>query len=170
LFTACFILMVMGLNALYIVRQFKYVKPFSYISGSVSREEYIEKYRPEYPAMEYINGHLPMDSTILFVFIGNRGYYCNRQYRFDMEDNKSRFAMLLKSSHDAKTVWWNLKKEGITHVLINMDIFKRWASESFSPLDLAQLRSFFNEYLRLLYHKNGYVVFALARRGTPDQR
>jgi len=157
----CLALFAISLNAIYIYSQFEYVKPFSYISGNVNRDDYIEKYRPEYAAMKYINGHLPMDSKILFVFIGNRGYYCDRRYRFDMEGNRSQFEALLKSSHDPKAVWESLKREGITHVLINIGIFHRWASQSFSALDLTQVRSFFNGYLHLLYHKNGYGVFKI---------
>jgi len=152
------------MNAKYIYEQFLYVNPMGYISGNISRDAYIERYRPEYPAMKFINEILPPDSKILFVFMGNRGYYCDRQYVFDMQDNRSRIAVLLKNSHDARAVWEGLKRDGITHVLINMDIFRKWASESFSPLDLAQVRSFFNEYLYLLYHKNGYGVFSLARK------
>jgi len=161
----CLALFAISLNAIYIYSQFEYVKPFSYISGNVNRDDYIEKYRPEYAAMKFINGHLPMDSKILFVFIGNRGYYCDRRYRFDMEGNRSQFEALLKSSHDPKAVWESLKREGITHVLINIGIFNRWASQSFSALDLTQVRSFFNGYLHLLYHKNGYGVFKIKQSG-----
>jgi hypothetical protein len=77
--------------------------------------------------------------------------------------------MLLESSHDAQAVWEGLKRDGITHVLINMGIFNRWASESFSPLDLTQCRAFLNEYVQLLYHKNGYGVFMMARKRLHDQ-
>jgi hypothetical protein len=155
------VLFALGLNAMYIREQFAYVKPLSYISGNVTRDQYIEKYRPEYAAMKFINRNLPPNSKILFVFVGNRGYYCDRQYRFDMQDNRSQIAMFLRSSHDARAIWEGLKKEGITHMLINMDIFNRWAAKSFSSLDLMQIRSFFNKYVRLLYHKNGYGVFVL---------
>lgn len=169
LLVVCSVLFALGLNTMYIHEQFSDVKPLSYISGKVTRDEYIEQYRPEYPAMKYINAQLPSGSKILFVFVGNRGYYCDRQYKFDMQDNRSWIGMLLESSQDAQAVWEGLKRDGITHVLINMGIFNRWASQSFSPLDLAQVRSFFNGYLHLLYHKNGYGVFVLARERLADQ-
>jgi hypothetical protein len=54
------------------------VIPFSYLSGAVSRNEYLENYRREYPVMQYINDNLPAESLILFIFLGNRGYYCDR--------------------------------------------------------------------------------------------
>jgi 4-amino-4-deoxy-L-arabinose transferase-like glycosyltransferase len=49
----------LSLNGLYILKQFRYVDPFSYISGRVSRDAYIAKYRPEYSIFQYVNRHLP---------------------------------------------------------------------------------------------------------------
>ena len=43
------------LNAYYITTQYKYVRPFDYFNGTLPRDEYIEKFRREYPAMRYIN-------------------------------------------------------------------------------------------------------------------
>ena len=157
------VLFALGLNAVYIHEQFAYVKPLSYISGNVTRDEYIEKYRGEYPAMKFINDHLPSKARILFLFIGNRGYYCSRPYVFDMENNKSKLATVFRASHDLQDFKSRLKKEGITHLLINMDIFNRWALKSFDPSHRDQLHLFFKRDLRRIYAKNGYGVFALVQ-------
>ncbi|MBA7694768.1 hypothetical protein ES703_103381 [subsurface metagenome] len=47
------------LNAHYIFTQYRYVDPITYLSGTVSRDQYIERYRREYPVLRYINqnGH-----------------------------------------------------------------------------------------------------------------
>lgn len=165
----CLIFFALSLNGQYVYGQFQYVKPFRYLLGSVSRDEYIERYRPEYPAMKYMNDHLPLDAKVLFVFIGNRGYYCDRAYVFDMQGNRSRIAGLLRRRHDAQAVWEGLKRDGITHVLINIRLFNRWSSQSFSSSDLVQVRSFFRRYLQLLYNKNGYAVFVLAGKSPCDR-
>ena len=157
------VLFALGLNAVYIHEQFAYVKPLSYISGNVTRDEYIEKYRGEYPAMKFINDHLPSKARILFLFIGNRGYYCSRPYVFDMENNKSKLATVFRASHDLQDFKSRLKKEGITYLLINMDIFNRWALKSFDPSHRDQLHLFFKRDLRRIYAKNGYGVFALVQ-------
>jgi len=60
------------LNAYYILNQFKYVSPFSYLNGTLSRDQYINKYRPEYPVMQYINKNLPEDAKILFIYLGQK--------------------------------------------------------------------------------------------------
>jgi len=41
------------LNANYILNQYNYVDPFSYLNGTLSRDQYINKYRPEYPVMQF---------------------------------------------------------------------------------------------------------------------
>ncbi len=44
-----------ALNAVYLKGLFGYVNPIPFIIGEVSRDEYIEEYIPEYPALTYIN-------------------------------------------------------------------------------------------------------------------
>jgi len=67
----------------YLISQFEYVKPLEYLTGRISRDDYITRYRPEYAAMRYINKNLPENAGILFFFVGNRGYYCDRTYLFE---------------------------------------------------------------------------------------
>jgi len=77
------------LNAHYIFTQYRYVDPITYLSGTVSRDQYIERYRREYPVLRYINENLHPNAKILFIHMGNRGYYCDREYVFDMTHNRS---------------------------------------------------------------------------------
>ncbi len=51
--------LMLSLNAAYIVKQFEYVDPFSYLGGKIDRNEYIARYRPEYRAFQYANHNLP---------------------------------------------------------------------------------------------------------------
>ena len=72
----------LGMNGAYIWGQFNYVDPMSYLSGRVNRETYIERYRPEYPAIKYANKNLARRSKILGLFLGNRLYYSDREIIF----------------------------------------------------------------------------------------
>ena len=65
-------------NLQYAKEQFQIVEPLRFLSGDISRDDYIQKFRPEYAAMRYINSHLPLDARVLGVFLGNRRYYCDR--------------------------------------------------------------------------------------------
>jgi hypothetical protein len=109
--------------------------------------------------MSYINANLPSDALILFIFLGNRGYYCDRDYVFDMMHNKSTLAQLIRSSADPDTVFLDLRRMGITHLLIHLDIFERWAKNSFDLRDQGLLDRFFEDHLRLIYLKSGVGLF-----------
>ncbi|MCU0736222.1 MAG: glycosyltransferase family 39 protein, partial [Methylotetracoccus sp.] len=70
-------------NLGYILDLFAKVQPIDYLAGRVSRDEYIQRHRPEYAAFRYANRQLPADAKVLGVFLGNRRYYCDRTLVFD---------------------------------------------------------------------------------------
>jgi len=149
------------LNAYYVIGQFRYVGPLNYLSGALSRDEYISKYRFEYPAMQYINKNLSPDARILFIFLGKRGYYCDRKYVFDMNNRKSTLRQLVKKTNTPEKILLGLKGMGMTHLLINYDIFEKWVKTQFTPEDKEILNSFFKKYVKLLFFKKGYGVSRL---------
>jgi hypothetical protein len=151
------------LNASYILGQYKYVDPFSYLSGTLSRDQYIDKYRPEYPVLRYINRNLNPHDKILFVFMGNRGYYCDREYVFDMRHNRSMLHNIVMSSSQTKDILKGLQENGITHMLIRYDVFDRWVKDEdhFTIREQELLGRFFKKHVELLYFKWGYGVSRL---------
>jgi hypothetical protein len=155
------ILFTLWLNTYYIVNQYKYVTPFSYLGSTLSREQYINKYRPEYPAMQYINKNLPGDAKILFIYLGNRAYYCDREYVFDMIDNRSTFRQIVKESSDPEKIFLSLKSIGINHLLIRYDVFDEWVKTDFTPQDRKVMKVFFKKYVKLLFFKWGYGLSQL---------
>lgn len=162
-FAAVFLVLSFSLwqNAWYILDHYKYVDPFNYLYGNLSRDEYIDKYRLEYPVMRYINKDLPYDARILFIYIGNRGYYCDREYIFDMSYNRSTLRQLVKGSSDPETILMGLKNMGITHLLIRYDIFDKWVMTNFTRRDRGVMKAFFKKYVKLLFFKWGYGVSQL---------
>jgi hypothetical protein len=156
------------LNTRYIVDQYKYVDPISYLGGTVSRDEYIERYRLEFPTMRYINENLPPDARILFIFLGKRGYYCEREYIFDMNNTRSMLRQFVRTSNTTEELALKIQGRGITHLLISYDIFERWVKESFSMEEEELLRRFFRKHVKLLYLKNGYGISRLELPSWPD--
>ena len=149
------------LNAVYICKQYREVEPFGFLSGAVSRDKYIEKHRFEYPAIRYINENLPPDARVLFIFLGNRGYYCDREYIFDLYRNRSKFRQLVRASSDPEAIYLGLKGMEITHLLIRYDIFDKWVKTDFAPNDRKVAKAFFRKYVKLLFFKWGYGVSRL---------
>ena len=149
------------LNAYYILNKYKYVIPFSYLSNTLSRDQYINKYRPEYTAMQYINKNLPEDAKILFIYLGKRGYYCDRDYVLDMSNNRSTFRQIVKEAREPETIFLDLKSMGINHLLIRYDIFDRWIKTNFTSREREVMKAFFKKYVKLLFFKWGYGVSQL---------
>ncbi len=155
------IIFALAINAQYIVSQFRKVDPLSYLNGSLTRDEYIDKYRFEYPAMRYINKNLKPDAKILFVFIGSRNYYCDRQFIFDNSYNRSMLRWILNRSDSPEDIARALRKNGITHLLIRYDVFDPWVRTNFTSEKRKMLGNFFKKYVELIYAKWGYGVSRL---------
>lgn len=72
------VLVMMSLNLSYLQEQFNVIRPWDYISGKTSREEYITRYRREYPVIQYMNLAIQPESRVLAFFLGGRTYYSDR--------------------------------------------------------------------------------------------
>ena len=159
------VMLLLAINVLYVVDQFRYVAPFSYLTGALTRDKYISKYRPEYPAMQYVNKQLPPESRLLFIFLGKRGYYCDRDYIPDTHGQVNRLYQLIKNSNSSDEVWLDLKKMGITHLIIQIGIFNGWVNDLFDVEKRKLVKDFFTKHVSLLYAENGVGVFRLIGNG-----
>jgi len=147
----------LGLNAAYLVDQFRIVDPVSYLRGEVTREAYILKHRPEYAAISFANRNLPENSRILALFNGNRIYYSERELVCDNES----FRRAVNSSKSSSDLVQTLRGNRISHLLVRADLFSQWAESQFQPDQKAVLQSFFGDALLRLYEGHGYVLFAV---------
>jgi len=153
------------MNVRYIVGQYRYVEPLSYLAGNVSRDQYITRYRPEYPAMQYINSRLPADAVVLFVFIGGRGYYCDRKYVLDMAYNRSLMQEVVGHAGRPVDIFLGLRDKGITHLLMHSSILSTWAESAFDDRSRKLVRYFFQQHAETIFSQSGYVLYTL--RSTP---
>lgn len=155
--TVCF-----GLNAQYVLTQFRVVDPLSYLSGEVDRDAYITRYRPEYPVMQYANHHLPADARILFVFMGKRGYYLDRPYQLDGEGAASLLMKVAGESETPGAMLERLRAMGITHIMLQSDIFNRWVIEDWPKEKRLLLEGFLRSRTTLVHSHHRYGLLALA--------
>ena len=145
------------LNIFYLFQQYRIVDPLSFTRGRLSRDAYIERYRPEYAAIKFANKYLPDDAKILGIFLGRRGYYCDRAMIFDFGFFKDSVQQAV-SPEDLTAI---LKKSGITHLLVRFDLFNQWAESQFSGREKAIIRGFFDNQASRLFSKAGHGLFAL---------
>ena len=145
-----------GMNTAYVVNQFQIVDPFSYLSGRVGREEYITRFRPEYPVMKYANVNLSSKDKILGLYLGNRRYYCDREIVFG-EDFLTRSVIVTSSAEELLNVLIN---RGFTHVMVHLDLMKQWLG-TLNDRERVEFTEFFNRYLRVIDKNLPYVLFEL---------
>jgi len=145
------------LNGEYVLRQFESVQPSSYIAGKVSREEYITRYRPEYPAIKFINEHLPADALVSFLFLGRRGYYCDRNYFH----GEGRLESILKEARTPGDIQALLSRSGTTHLIVYDPLFAKWVINNFHDEKLNNLNIFFKKYTKIMFNNNSISVLSL---------
>ena len=140
------------------------VDPLSYISGRVSRDEYISRYIPEYPALVFINKNLALDSKIFFIDLGRRGYYCNRDYFFD----DGLLHNIILKAHDSEEILSGFQKRGITHLLVFLPIFDKWVKDNCSTDKQEIVRAFFRNCTVSAFYKNDVGLNILKKKVLPN--
>jgi 4-amino-4-deoxy-L-arabinose transferase-like glycosyltransferase len=152
-------------NAPYLVSYFNSLDPVKYLTGEIGRDKYLNRYVPEYPALQYINAHLPSHSKVFFLFLGSRGYYCDRPYILDRGVG---FYRIIKSSKQPEQVVSRLREHGITHLLIRYDLFHKWKRDPilFTNQDVKILNQFMEYYTKPLFFRRNFGVSFL--KETPN--
>lgn len=145
------------INGSYVVNQFGHVKPLTYMTGRVSREQYIAKYRPEYATIQFANQNLSADAKILAVFLGNRRYYSDRDMLFGI----NLFKKVIKRADSSDKILSDLKKRRITHLLVRYDLLNQWAHTTFDDRKKRMIGNLFNERLSLVFSKGGHGLYRL---------
>ena len=154
------------INFSYLYNQFSIIQPLSYLSGQVTRSDYLSKYRPEYPVIEYANNHLVKNSKILCVFLGNRGYYFDINHIFDLRNGSSILCNITKESRTPSQLLRKLHELNITHIIIRYDLWKSWTSQYLTPDEITRYSQFQNNYTKGLYYYGSHVLFAIQPENT----
>jgi hypothetical protein len=151
-----------ALNAWYVINLFEYVAPLSYLSGRVSRDAYIQKYRSEYAALQYVNANLPADARIIALFMGNRSYYVNRDIVFGIELMRD----ITKASKSTDDIWQAMERRGFTHLIVGRRLCAKWLVDTFTLQERQLLENFWREHTVLLFRKGGYELYRLQKTSS----
>jgi hypothetical protein len=132
-------------------------------AGTLSRDEYLTRRLPYYPAAQWINGHAPSDARIYYLG-ETRLLYLNRHVSVTSAYDRNEIGRLLAS--DAPPFFKQLKSRGITHLLINgREIERLRASYEYLPLAVdaeRRLRLALSE-CRVVFGQSGVQVCELPR-------
>lgn len=147
-------------NTEYIFHQFQKTQPFSYLQGTISRDQYISQFRPEYQIIQYANAYLKPGSTVLCLFLGYRGYYMNFEPLFERPNRDGLFSEITKSASDKDMVKNELLHRNLTHILIRNDLTQNWY-QSLNETEQALITSFFQSNTQKLSSIEGYSFFRI---------
>lgn len=146
-----------GMNGAYIWGQFKHVDPMSYISGRLDRDDYIQRYRPEYNAIQFVNQSLSNRTKILCIYLGNRRYFSDREMIF----GDKLFRNTALKAETPENIVSDLKDRKITHMLIRYDMFNHWMNQQLDIRSKRILTDFFDNHTLRLFSKAGYGLYQL---------
>lgn len=155
------VVLLLALNGIYLGMDVRAASAGEYLRGQESREAYLSRMLTEYPAIQYINQHLPATAKIYFLFVGRRVYYCERSWFHDSGEYPTIFLEMIRGAQKGDEVQARLHNIGITHLLVRIDLFLRFLAANFSQRDGEMWSQFQARHLKLLFEERGYAVYQI---------
>jgi 4-amino-4-deoxy-L-arabinose transferase-like glycosyltransferase len=148
-------------NGYYLWRYFQDVAPLGYVTGRETRVAYLTRTLPEYPAFQYINRELLPATKIYLLFVGRRGYYCEREYFHDGGELPGFLLRAIQSAKEPADVARRLKARQLTHLLVRDDLLIRFLRDNLDPAQQRLWDAFTAKHLKSLFRDRGYSVLQL---------
>jgi hypothetical protein len=148
-------------NSYYLWRYFQDVAPLGYVIGRETREAYLARALPEYPAFRYVNRELSPATKIYLLFVGRRVYHCEREYFHDGGDLPGFLLRTIREAKDPVDIARQLKAKRLTHLLVRDELLIRFLHDN---LDVPRQRlwaDFTTHHLTSLFRDRGYSVWQL---------
>jgi len=155
------VVLLLALNGVYLWNYFQALSPLGYFTGKESREAYLSRMLPEYPAVQYINHSTPSTVRIYFLFVGRRVYYCERDYFHDDGDNPWVLLRIIQSAREGSDIRAKLGEKGLTHLLVREELLGRFLANNLTSEQSKVWGSFAGGHLRRLFHSKGYSVYQI---------
>jgi hypothetical protein len=154
-----------GFNIAYLKDRFVKIDPVAYITGKEDRTKYLTAKLHHYPAVVWINRHLPADARIFTFFLGRRGYYLDRTYRNEPSFGRGRLTAMVLSAGDEKAFDRVLDTMEATHLLVRVDLWNLFLRDNFSEAQIGRFAERFAKSFAPVYEKDGYAVYERVFRG-----
>jgi len=141
-------------------QQFQKNKPFQFIMGKTSRQQYLIANLKDYPAVDYINTQLPKDSKTYMVGIGNIGYYCQKPFIQESIFDYIFKKMLTESLSEKGILLW-FKNQGVSHILINELSATQYIYPDLGYLQLTIYKQFRRNHFKVIYANNILFLYEI---------
>ena len=150
-----------ALHGTYLWRYVQREGASSYLRGSETREAFLVRTLPEYPAMQYVNHAVAPSAKIYLLFLGRRAYYCERDYFHDAGELPAFLLGAIQKAKDPQDIGRILNSKNITHLMIREDLLTRFLSENLTPAQGRLWSDFATTRLTLAFRERGYAVYEI---------
>ena len=148
-------------NSLYTRDRFNMIRPLPYILGKETRDQFLSRNLGSYPAMLYINQHLPGDAQVSLILVGNRGYYLDRAYRLHPGYGMETVKAMVQASDKPSAFVAYLRSLHSTHLLVRNDLFEKYLRDNLASDEIERFLALTSRYWERLYQDPGYTVFRI---------
>lgn len=116
----------------------------AWLGGSLSKEQALTRVLPQsYPPLRALHGVVSADARVWMIWMRGYTYYMDFPYKIDSVYEEWRFANLLDRSTDKAQFLGEMRKEGVSYVLLNEQFFLNRGSSDTRPGRTAALRQRF---------------------------
>jgi 4-amino-4-deoxy-L-arabinose transferase-like glycosyltransferase len=153
-------------NASYLYGHIQKAELGLYLLGKESREAYLSRKLGDFDLWHFANRHLPADAKVMMYFLGNRGYYSDREYIYEDYYSGRELKQFLSRSPSAERLVEYFKERRITHIALRKDLFDQFTEANLLSVEKEAWGEFRTRHLRLLYEGKGYQLYQI--QGGPD--
>jgi len=151
----------LAFNGWHLVSFWMHIDPLSYLTGRESRSAFIARFVPEYPLVEFANTKLPKDTRVDLEFLGSRGYYWQRPYRYDAYFSGTTLRDTIRGAASGDEVAAGLRRAGITHIAAADGLLFRFLGDNLSEIEYKRWEDFGRDHLRRLYGERGFGLYEI---------
>ncbi len=150
-----------GWHGFYLWKYVSEARPLGYLSGNVSRVQYLMRRLPEYTVFDYINRETSPGAKIYLLFVGRRAYYCERDYFHDAGDLPGFLIGVIRAAKNPEQIGESLRQRQITHLMARENLLARFLTNNLKPNQARLWNEFAGRELRLDFRAHGFAVYKL---------
>jgi hypothetical protein len=137
------------------------IEPLAYLTGQESRMEYVARFVPEGPVVDYANRSLPADAHLYLAFLGTRSYYCRRPFTYEYYFSGLTLRRYVESSEDPAEIVQRFKGDGITHMIAADELLGRYLIDNLDSPGLERWQMFAANHLTRETSAQGVSLYAI---------
>lgn len=154
--TTLLLIIYFAFNLSYAENLYQKIDPLPYLTGEISREEYLSNHLTYFPLNQLANNVVPENGKLLGIYTGFRRYYLDVPHTLESK----LLVHFAKKVPNADDLAKELSKYQITHILIRVDVFNNSLAEE-EPEVNAVIANFFKHNVTLLASKDRFSLYEI---------